>query len=802
MQGFVSFLTRLEQWIFRNPKLILGFVALLTLFFASRVPYVKMYSDFSDLLPQKHEYIELHNEIRDSFGGANIVIMSVEVDEGTIFTSETLSLIHELTQKVDSLPSINHNLVTSLTHRTSRKVYLTEQGDINSEPYYDPISRELTGPQLEKLKNDVLANPRVYGLLVSPDMKAALIKGPLNEGALDYPKIFEEVQSARAMADNVEGVSIHAAGQPVLVGWVHSYIGQVMKIFLLTALIMLALLIGCFRRFYGVLVPLIGIVVSAIWGLGIISLLGFNLDPLILVIPFLISARALSHGIQLVQRYYYELEEVQDGREAAKRTFESLFRPGSLGVVSDAIGIFLISLGSIPINTKLAYYASIWAFSVILTVLISVPLILSILPTPKPKNRSVDGEVRVGAGQKILTNTGAFLAKRNVSKNILVMGAVVLLIGLGLASRVQIGEAEPGSPLLYPDHDYNLSAKSINQSFPGSEELFVVARTAEIGGMKNPEVLAAIDSLKRHMLNDPELGGVKALPDLVKQVNQLIHSDDPRWQQIPNDSSYIGGLLFTYMASSPIPGATDEFMTSDENEANIVFYYKDHRGETIRRAIHLLKTWINDPENQVEGLSFHLAGGIIGVTAAGNEAAFETNLLVLPLVLLLIFVFVTLFYWSFQAGWMMFMAMFFATTLSYAYMGLAGVGININTVPVIAIGVGVGIDYSIYIMDRIREEMGKGAGSIEIAVRRAQRTTGVAIAFTAITLMCGVIMWKFVSSLRFQADAAMLLCVMLFLNATAALIIVPSWIRIFKPKFITNLKVFEEHAVVEKTVTV
>ena len=126
---------------------------------------------------------------------------------------------------------------------------------------------------------------------------------------------------------------------------------------------------------------------------------------------------------------------------------------------------------------------------------------------------------------------------------------------------------------------------------------------------------------------------------MVEQVNRLIHSDDPRWLYIPDDPAYAGGLLFTYMASSPIPGALQEFVSPNEDEASIVFFYKDHKGVTIRRAFHMLKSWINDPANQVEGLRFELAGGIIGVTAAGNEAAFETNMVVLPLVLLLIFFF-------------------------------------------------------------------------------------------------------------------------------------------------------------------
>ena len=192
-------------------------------------------------------------------------------------------------------------------------------------------------------------------------------------------------------------------------------------------------------------------------------------------------------------------------------------------------------------------------------------------------------------------------------------------------------------------------------------------------------------------------------------------------------------------------------------------------------------------DSDVEGFQLRLAGGLVGVTAAINEAAFETNLLVIPLVLLLILAFVTAFYWSFHAGWLMMLAMSFATTLTYAYMGVTGIGINVNTVPIIAVGIGVGIDYSIYIMDRIRTEM-EALDDITAAVRRAIETTGVAIGFTATTLIGGVIMWVFISDLRFQADAALLLIVMLILNALAAIFLVPAWILRFRPAFIMQAK--------------
>jgi hypothetical protein len=205
----------------------------------------------------------------------------------------------------------------------------------------------------------------------------------------------------------------------------------------------------------------------------------------------------------------------------------------------------------------------------------------------------------------------------------------------------------------------------------------------------------------------------------------------------------------------------------------------------------MAKQWIAEHGESVPGLSIRLAGGTLGVAAAMNESAFETNLLVLPLVCLLIFVFVMVFYTSWHAGLMMLMAMLFATVLTYAYMGLAGMSIDINTVPVIAVGIGVGIDYSIYMMDRIREEMVK-SGNLSAAVHRAIATTGMAISFTALTLMAGIVMWVLLSDLRFQADAAKLLCVMIVINGIAAMLLAPAWVLVFKPRFITDAYVDED----------
>jgi len=770
----------LGNLLFDHRKVVLAIIFLVTAFFGWQIPAVKMLSDFANLLPQNHPYIKLHNSIRDTFGGANIINIAVEVKEGTIFTNQTLARIHRITQSLDEVTNINHNLVTSLTHRNTRKIFLTSGGTIQSQPYYDPQKETYSEAELAEMQSDVQSNPRVYGLLVSPDFKAALIKGTLNEGALRYAAVFNEIQAIRER-EAADDVVVYATGNPMLVGWIDSYSGQILQIFLYTILIVLFILIVYSRRLYGILLPILGMTLTSVWGVGFMGLFGYNLDPLMLVVPFLISARSMSHGIQKVERYYHELDRTKDKITASRNTFNSLFRPGSLAIVADAAALALIGLGSVPINDKMAVYASFWALSMVVTVLVVIPMMLSLLP--QPKHVEIKHTALKNIFPKLAYVTGTAARSRVVLWSCLLIACVAAYF----SSWVEIGEPEPGSPLLYRDHDYNVSSDAINQRFPGSEELFIIARTDENGGLKRPEVLKALRNFQEYMLLDDTLGGAKGLPNLVTQVNQMTRNDDPRWAIVPNRASDVGGLMYMYMMSAPIPGALLEFIDTDERLANMVFYYKDHTGETIRRAIHMAEQWIADVGNGIDGLHIDLAGGPVGVTAAIDQEAYQTNLIVVPAVLLLILVFTIWFYSSLHAGVMILISMGFATILAYASMGLLGLGLNINTVPMIAVGIGLGVDYAIYMMDRIKEEM-HVVDNLQQAVKNAVGTTGVAIALTASTLIGGIIMWIWISELRFQADAARLLMIMLVLNAFSAMFLVPAWVDIFKPKFILQSK--------------
>jgi predicted RND superfamily exporter protein len=185
------------------------------------------------------------------------------------------------------------------------------------------------------------------------------------------------------------------------------------------------------------------------------------------------------------------------------------------------------------------------------------------------------------------------------------------------------------------------------------------------------------------------------------------------------------------------------------------------------------------------GVQFVMAGGVMGILAAINDEVERSHVANISLIFIVIFVLHSLTYWSMASGFIVFLQIATATMVSLAYMALKGVGLNINTLPVQSVGVGIGVDYAIYIVDRIRQEVAETA-DIDEAVRRAVRTTGMAVTFTATTVVGGIFLWMF-SNLRFQAEMAQLLVFLMILNMFGAITIVPTFYSIMRPKVATAL---------------
>lgn len=764
------------RFLWRNRPWVLLVIAALTVFWAWQARKVEMYSQFADLLPQGHEYIKAYNQHRETFGGANIVTLVMQVEKGDIFNPDSLTKIRYITDEVDKINGVDHNQVASLSHVKIRNIKTLPGGMVRSYPVL-PVEVPTDPKELEALKFEMFNNDIVLNKYLSSDGKAALILAGFNEDRLDYREIQRELTRIREEIEKDGNTKLYIAGEPALKGWVWYYTNELFTIFAFTGIFVVLALIVYFRRVYGVVVPLIGASIQAIWGMGWIGWWGANLDPLILVIPLLITARAVSHGVQMIERYFEELEVTKDQERSAFTCMNELFLPGFTGVISDAGGILVLAVATIPLIQKLAYFTgSFWALANLWCITHTMPILLSYFPTPKRTEHFVP---------HWMATTLAFLGRLTTGKVarwvILGVAAVIITFGIHTALTIPIGEQEAGSPLLWHDSHYNISVKEINKHFAGANQLVVYLEGERDHILKEPYVLATIEEMRRYMLQQEEAGDTRELYSLTRGLNRLYHYNDPRWQVIPADLATTGNLIFVYEASAPISGVILEYTDLVYKNGQFVVFYKDATGDTVREAIARSKKFIS--EHPLQGVKMRLAGGFVGTTAALNEEIARSEEEATLLVILTVYLLVLFSYGSFAAANMVMVALVAAGVASYMYISFMKIGMNINSLPVTAVGMGIGVDYILYVVDRVRREVPLAGGDMIQGIKRAISTTGMAVTFTATTMIAGIIPWYFMSSLRFSAEMAILLAILLVTHWLSALTLTPALFAVFRPKF-------------------
>src|SRR5581483_10516062 len=455
---------------YRHPVMIV--VLVVTAYLAYLCSQLTLETSFGDLLPQSHPFVQIHNKYAGTFGGANNIQLMVEVKDGDIFTVSTLDRIYKITEEMDRVYGVNHNQIDSIGHRTTRYLRAQAGGFLKAEPVM--IQMPKTADDAANIKRIVHNTESIYGLLVSLDDRAALVRANFIEARLDHRRTFSEINerviapfekgwigalikgrdalkgeqaapavvetvyrdtpaakaglktgdtivsaNGKPVADRIElakvieplqpgatvalgvkrgdavenvpltigdrDLEVYVAGEPRLYGWVYSYVNDIFWILTITWCFEWVLRWMYFHDWRGALRPSLTGVIAAIWGLAFIHVIGFALDPLILVMPFLITARAVSHAIQMHDRYYEEYERHDwNQRKAIVAAFAELFVPTFSGIATDALGVLVIILVPIVMLRNLAIVASWWILAITVAELLLNPIVYYYLRAPDP----------------------------------------------------------------------------------------------------------------------------------------------------------------------------------------------------------------------------------------------------------------------------------------------------------------------------------------------------------------------------------------------------------------------------------
>lgn len=749
------------QWLFSHRMKLLLFFAVVSVLLGASATQLRVDAGFYKTIPLQHPYMRVFTEYQQSFGGANRILVALTRKQGDIYQPEFFKALRGLTHDVFFIPGVDRASVTSLFTPNVRFVEIVEEGFVGGNVV--PANFTGSAADLETVRRNVLKSGQV-GRLVANDFSGALVSAelleydPANGAKLDYAEVAAKLERLRARYQSAQH-DLHIIGFAKAVGDITDGARGVLVFFAIAFALTALLLVFYFRSWKLAALALICALIPVLWLLGLLPLLGYGIDPLSILVPFLIFSIGVSHAVQMTNTWKQESLQGADGISASRNAFVKLFIPGATALLANAIGFLVILHIDIAMVQEMAITASLGVALMILTNKVLLPVLLSYQRLDS-QNAGMQRQVAHPLWTWI-----SLAASRRGSIGVLMGAAVLLIFGVWKGTELKTGDLGRGIPELRADSRYNTDVAAITRDFSiGVDVLGVIAQTHIADACTRFDIMDTIDRFEWEMKNIDGVQSVKSLSGAAKLINAGWNENNMKWRVLSRNPQVLAQSV------TPVDTASG-LLNTDCSAMQVMIFTSDHTGETLSRIVSAVKAF--NAKYGSDALQFKLATGNAGVMAATNEAvdAAEISMLVWLFAAISLLVL-----WEFRspAAWLcIVLPLALVSLLCNAVMAMLGIGLKVSTLPVIALGVGVGVDYGIYLYERLQYHFRARGVSLCEAFYQALCERGTAAVFTAITMSIGVGSWAF-SALKFQADMGLLLAFMFMVNMLGAIFLLPA----------------------------
>jgi predicted RND superfamily exporter protein len=754
----------LERFIFGHRALILALFTLGTLTLGGvALRGLRIDTSFSKTLPVRHEYMRTYLDPRvTEFQGANRVLVALIARDGNMFTPQFFAALRKATDEVIVMDGIDRTRVQSIFTPNVRYLEVVEDGIEAGNVMPEDFTP--TPANFARVRDNI-RKAGIIGRLVANDLSGALVSAiVLDEDAQGRPvnpiTVAHELESRVRRAIEGHGIDVHMIGFAKVMGDIADGAASVVLFAGITlVLTLLAVRLYC-QSWRIACVPVLCSLVAVIWQLGSLVVLRYGIDPIGLLVPFLIFAIGVSHGVQKISAAADASLAGLDSIEAARRVFRQLLVPAVIALLADLVGFVTILMIPVQVIREMAVTASIGVAIVILTDLVLLPVLVSYVRLgPQYRARVERRQARLAA----LWHQVAAITARGPALVIIVVAALLGVAGWWKGRETPIGDTQAGVPELRADSRYNRDNAVITTKFSIGVDVLTAIVQSQQPVCVSHELMSAIDRFGWHVRNIAGVQEVITLPFIAKVAIAGWNEGSLKWRSIPREQTQL-------TQSTRYIETSTGLLNENCDVVPVMMFLTDHRADTIARAVGAVKVW--RAANPLAGAVVRLAAGNVGVMAATNETVKSRELLILGGVFGAVIVMCLLTFRSVVGTLLVVVPLALVSVLVYAVMALVGIGLKISTLPMVALGAGIGVDYGIYLFSRMQDFLRQGQ-SVRDAYEHTLRVTGASIIFTGITLAIGVATWVF-SPLKFQADIGVMLTFMFLVNMLAAIILLPA----------------------------
>lgn len=754
----------LERSLFRHRVLVIVAFALASVFLAFKATQIQLDASFNKNIPLNHDYMKVYTKHEKQFGGANGILLSVCDANGDIFNTEFFTQLKAVHDQLYFIPGVNRPLVNSIFSPSARFVEVVEDGFAGGPIIPADFTADKAG--LAKVKENI-EKAKVVGRMVASDYSCAMVTAQLMETDPQTKQKVDTLAFAKKLESEIrdplstDNVSIHIIGFAKMAGDVADGAKGVLLFFAI-AIVFTFIMVWLFcKSFKLTLLPITCSIIAVVWQLGLLSSLGFGLDPMSILVPFLVFAIGVSHGVQMINAIGKKVNQGVNAKVAAEASFKALLIPGGIALLSDTVGFLTLLAIDIGIIRELAITASLGVAVIIFTNLILLPVVASYMGFRKVNVMQADNQNKspLFKLRELLVKT----TEPKIARIIVVFTVVLFAFGYYQAQKMRIGDLHAGAPALHQEARYNQDTFLISDRYTISVDILKVLVEAYPAACTEFDVMERINRFQWRIENLEGVQSAVSLSSVAQAVNAGYNEGNLKWQTLPRNSASL------VQATSRVETSTG-LLNGDCSVMPIIIFMDDHKAESIERVVDAVKTFAT--EFDTDTLKFKLASGPVGVMAATNESVSEAQLPMLFYVYGAVIILCLLSFRSVKATIAVVLPLYVVSTLAQALMVGLEIGLTVSTLPVIALGVGIGVDYGIYILSSMMGQLKKGT-SVSEAYRNALAERGSAVLFTGITLAIGVSTWIF-SALKFQVDMGILLTFMFLVNMLGAVLLLPA----------------------------
>ncbi len=691
-------------------------VVALTVFFGMQLKDISINSDVISSLPDDDPAAKLYKDIGDKYGGNAMGMIVLETDD--VFKTEVLEHVKQVTDSLKIMEGIS--TVTSLTDIIDIKS--TDFG-IEVGKLVDEYDLPDTQAELDSLKAYVNSKDMYSGSIVSKDGTATLIMFTILDNA-DKQAVAANVKNKVEQMNLPE--KVYYGGLPMMMNDVADLImADIIWLLPIVFVLIAFILFLSFRTARGVIMPLLTAGIAAIWTLGLMQVLGYQLTMISNNIPIILLAVGSAYTIHVLNRINQTFDK--DRKKAIIKAMTYIFIPVILSAVTTAIGFVSFVFG--------AYFTMIRDFGIFTSLGTLFALLLSLFFVPAVISAFSLYRKNISEEQHNNTQENNFLSKKILRPlvNLLFHHPKYTLIGWGalialsIAGMFLITTSVNMAEYFKEDNPTRISEDVMQEKFGGSQPVFVVFK----GDMQSPKVLNMMIKTEDYMKQYPEISTTQSIADLVEEMNKAMGEG----KKIPDSKEKIEQLWFLLDGQDVL----SQLVTDELDEGIIQSKFASSDSKKMYDFVKYMNKFIE--ENSTKDCQISITG-TPSVYVRMSESLISSQASSLTIAILMVLIIVGLILKSFSKGVYATIPIIVTIAILFGFMGYAGIALNVATVLVASIALGIGIDYSIHVITHFNHSM-EETGDINKALEDTIMISGKAIVINVISVASGFLVLLF-----------------------------------------------------------